>query len=184
MTQLSEILHDSRAAVEGLITAAEHSGSAWTVPRGPGKWSPSQLVEHVARGLEESANEVAGLPSRFPRLPGLLRPLLRGLFFNRVVKRGAFPKARTNRALDPATGPATPADARPRLEPALARFDRECRARAGRGQPVETSAFGTVSVEDYARFQTLHVRHHLKQMPGVKSVPAPSGPSRGPSEPA
>ena len=35
-------------------------------PRAPGKWSPSQIIEHVARSLEESANMAAGRPSKFP----------------------------------------------------------------------------------------------------------------------
>jgi len=50
----------------------------------------------------------------------------------------------------------------------LARFDRECRACASGGQPVASATFGTVSVEDYARFIELHTRHHAKQMPAAE----------------
>jgi hypothetical protein len=66
-----------------------------------------------------------------------------------------------------ASGPATPAQARVSLEGALARFDQECRRKAASGQNVVSTPFGTVSVEDYARFQALHTRHHCKQMPGA-----------------
>jgi hypothetical protein len=58
-------------------------------------------------------------------------------------------------------------NARVRLEGALARFDQECRRRAASGQHVVSTGFGTVSVEDYARFTEMHTRHHCKQMPGA-----------------
>jgi len=92
------------------------------------------------------------------------------LFFNRIVKKGVFPKGfKAVKALNPLSGPATPAEARVRLEGALARFDQECRKRVASGQHVVSPAFGTVSVEDFVRFNTLHTRHHCKQMPGATS---------------
>lgn len=164
MADLDAVLAANRAAVDDLIAAGERSGWAWATPRAPGKWSPSQVVEHVARGLDESANVVSGAPSKFPKLPGFLRPLIR-VFFNRIVKKGTFPKTRTSKALDPARGSDTPALARVRVEASLARFEQECRARAAAGQRVASTVFGTVSVEDYVRFQELHARHHRKQIP-------------------
>ena len=165
MADLSTVLAGNRTALDDLMAAAQRSAPVWTTPRAPGKWSPSQVVEHVARALEESANVVAGMPSKFPTFPALLRPLVRGLFFNRVLKSGTFPRAKTNKAFDPAAGPATPAEGRARLEDALARFDQACRSRAAAGQSVSSTLFGTVSVESYARFQELHARHHCGQMP-------------------
>lgn len=168
MVDVNTVLAANRAAVNDLIAAAERSGAVWTAPRAPRKWSPSQVVEHVALALEESAKVVSGAPSRFPTFPTFLRPVVRGLFFNRVLKKNAFPKAKTSKAFDPASGPATPAAARGRLEAALGRFDKECRARAATSQKVVSTIFGTVSVEDYARFQELHTRHHSKQLPGAR----------------
>lgn len=167
MADVNAVLTGNRAAVDDLIAAAERSGGAWTTPRAPGKWSASQVVEHVALILEESANVVSGAPSKFPTLPAFLRPLVRGLFFNRVLRKNAFPRVKTSKAFDPASGPATPAAARVRLEAALAKFDQACRARAARGQNVVSTIVGTVSVENYGRFQELHTRHHRQQMPGA-----------------
>ena len=167
MVDVDTALAANRSAVGDLVVAAERSEGTWTTPRVPGKWSPSQVVEHVARALEESAHVVSGAPSKFPTLPTFLRPLVRGLFFNRVLKKKAFPKAKSNKAFDPAIGPATPAMSRVRLETALAAFDQACRARVASGKKVESTIFGTVSVEDYARFQEVHTRHHCKQMPGA-----------------
>ena len=125
MADVSPVIAANRDAVNELIAASERCGAAWTTPRAPGKWSPSQIVEHVARSIEESANMMAGAPTKFVALPFFLRPVARTLLFKRVLRTGGFPKARTNKAMDPQAGPATPGDARARLEGAFARFDRE-----------------------------------------------------------
>jgi len=166
MTDITGVLAANRAAVDALVEAAEASTDHWTTPRAPGKWSPSQVVEHVALALEEGGNVVAGKPTKLPTLPFFVRPLAR-MFFNRVVRTGKFPKAKTNKDMSPVAGPAAPADARSRLEQGLAVFERECRAAAATGRTVQSGAFGRVSVADYARFTELHTRHHIKQIPVV-----------------
>ena len=167
MADINDVLAANRAAVSDLVAAADRSAATWTAPRAPGKWSPSQVVEHVTRGFEEAANVVSGAPS-IPMPPAFLRPLLRLFFFNRFLKKDAFPKGfKAHKAMNPASGPATPAEARVRLEGALARFDQECRRRAASGQHLVSTGFGTVSVEDFVRFNALHTRHHCKQMPGA-----------------
>jgi hypothetical protein len=166
MADVNEALADNRAAVLDLVAAAERSAATWTTPRAPGKWSPSQVVEHVAAGLEEAANALSGAPS-IPMPPAFLRPLLR-LYFNRILKKGVFPSGfKAHKALNPAAGSATPAEARVRLEGALARFDEECRRRVASGQHLVSSGFGKVSLADLVRWSALHTRHHCKQMPGA-----------------
>ena len=163
MADFNDELAANRAAVIDLIAAAERSAATWTTPRAPGKWSPSQVVEHVARGLEEAANVVSGAPS-IPMPPAFLRLVAR-LFFYRILKKDAFPKGfKAHKAMNPASGPATPAEARVRLDAAFARFDQECRRRVASGQQVVSTGFGTVSVEDFVRFNAIHTRHHCKQM--------------------
>jgi hypothetical protein len=167
MAEVERTLAANKEAVDELIAAAERCRSSWTTPCAPGKWSPSQIVEHVARSLEESANMLAGSPTKFPNLPFFLRPVARGMVLKRVVRTGAFPKAKTNKAMNPEAGPATPADGRVRLEGALARFETACRACAKRSGIAVSSTFGRVALADYARFIELHTRHHRKQMPGA-----------------
>jgi hypothetical protein len=162
------------AATAELLSAAGRAGAVWTVPRAPGKWSPSQLVEHVARIMEESANVAASMPSKFPTVPFFFRPLARARMFNRILKRQAFFDMKGSKAFTPASGPGNPAEAGVRLNGALARFDQACRARAATGQDVASSIFGRVSVADFVRFQELHVRHHLQQMPGAEAAGAPA----------
>lgn len=164
MHDIHAALDASREAIEQLMAAGEKTGAAWTAAPRPGKWSPSQIVEHVARSLEESANVAIGRPSKFPTLPTFLRPVARSLLFKRVLKKEAFPRAKTNKALNPASGPATPAEGRLRLETAHAQFDRACRELVSHGERMRSSVFGTVGVEDYVRFMELHTRHHARQM--------------------
>ena len=49
MADIDDVLAANRAAVTDLVAAAEKSAATWTTPPAPGKWSPSQVVEHVAR---------------------------------------------------------------------------------------------------------------------------------------
>ena len=108
----------------------------------------------------------AGRPSKFPKFPAIIHPVVRGLLFKRVLRKAEFPKARTNKAMDPASGPATPAEGRTRLETAHQKFDEACRQISTHGERMRTTIFGAVPVEDYVRFMELHTRHHGRQMPG------------------
>jgi hypothetical protein len=163
MADVNVVLDDNRHAVGELIAAAERCHGNWMTPRAPGKWSPSEVVEHVARSLEESANMISGAQTALPRLPFFLRPVAR-LFLNRMVRTGVIPKGKTAKALQPSRSLATPAEGRARLEAALAKFDRACRARAATAQFVESGVFGKVPIQDYTRFMEIHTRHHCKQM--------------------
>ena len=106
----------------------------------------------------------AGRPSKFPKLPAVVHPIVRGLLFKRVLQKGAFPKAKTNKAMNPTSGPATPTEGRARLEAAHRTFDEACRQIASGGERMQTTIFGAVPVADYVRFMELHTRHHGKQM--------------------
>jgi len=164
MANLDAALAACKDATHDLIAAADRCGSTWAVAPAPGKWSASQIVEHVARSLEESANVAAGRPSKFPKLPAVLHPVVRGLLFRRVLRKSAFPKAKTNKAMNPQAGPATPAEGRVRLETAQRKFDDARRELGSRRTAMRTTVFGAVPVEDYVRFMELHTRHHCKQM--------------------
>jgi hypothetical protein len=165
MSDLDAALAANRAAIGELLASGDRCASAWTTPSAPGKWSPSQISEHVARALEESAHMMTGAPSKFPKLPRLLHPILRRLVFYRVVNGGSFPKGRTAKAMNPTAGSATPAEARQRFSSVLAAFDAASRQCAASGGTANSTIFGAVQVVDYVRFQERHVRHHIKQMP-------------------
>jgi hypothetical protein len=164
MAGTDTVVEANRAAVNDLLEAAKARGDVWTKPRAPGKWSPSQLVEHVARSLEESANEVRGVRSKFPNLPFFLRPVARAFLFNRVLRKSSFPKARTSRPFNPIEGPPSLADAQRRLDQALNAFMAACHECASANREVRSTVFGVVPLDDYARFQECHTRHHTMQL--------------------
>lgn len=165
MPSIDAEIQSGRAAVEELIGATSRCGETWDHPRAPGKWSPAQVVEHVARSLEASATDMAGEASGLPALPAPLRFLARTLLFKRVVRSGRFPRARTNRAMNPERGPATPAEGVERLQAAWKTYDEATQRRASVQESAASRTFGTVPLQDYLRFQELHVRHHRKQIP-------------------
>ena len=166
MTDIRTALNASNEAIQQLLLAGERTRTAWTSPRAPGKWSPSQIVEHVACTLEESANMAAGRPSKFGKLPAVVHPIGRLLFYW-VLRKAVFPKAKANKAFNPASGPATPAEGRVRLETAHQKFEEACRQTASHGERMRTTTMGAVPVEDYVRFMELHTRHHGKQIADV-----------------
>jgi hypothetical protein len=161
---LNTALTESRAALEKLIAAGQRSGSAWATPPAPDKWSPSQIVEHVAMALEESGKNIRGEPSAFPSFPKLVRPVIRTLFFNRILKKNKFIKGKTNKAMNPNAGPRTPAEGRERLKRAHNVFERAC---LEHGVRFEHGIFGNIATADYARFQALHTLHHTRQIADV-----------------
>ena len=163
MGDIEAALAASRNAADQLITSAASSGRAWEAPCGRGKWSASQIVEHVARSYEASVNVAKGRPSAFPAVPALLHPLLR-IVFRRILRRGMLPKGRTTKAMNPTAGAATLSEGRARLLAAHQCFEAECRAVARRGTPMKTPMFGAVAVEDFIRFMEIHTRHHNRQI--------------------
>ena len=166
MTEVASALQATRTAVEALIAAAEGSAAVWTThPPSSRKVVPFSAGGARRSHPHEGAKVVAGKPSKFPRLPFFLRPLMRGLFFRRVLGTGRFARAKTNKAMDPETGPTSPSDARARLNASLAAFERACQARAEVADEVSKSMFGPVPPIDYVRFTELHTLHHLGQMP-------------------
>lgn len=165
MTGIDVILEDNVAAAAEVLEAASRAGDTWNTPRTLGGWSPAQVVEHVSLTLEQGAAVVSGRQSKFPNFPAILRPLARGLYYNRVLKEGRFPRSKTTAALEPSPAGATPAEADTRLQVAVRNFNQACRDRIANGRPLQHPVFGSVSVESYAQFQVLHIRHHRAQLP-------------------
>jgi hypothetical protein len=60
MGDMQAALTRARAAVGELIEVSQRCERVWTTPPAPGRWSPSQIVEHVARALETIASTIFG----------------------------------------------------------------------------------------------------------------------------
>ena len=164
LSDLQSSLTVARVAVDEMIATAAACAVAWAVPAAPKKWSPAQVTEHVARSLEEAAVDLTGLRSKMPNLPWPLRFVARKLLFERVLARGVFPRAKTNKAMDPETGPESPSAASLRLVAAWRTFAEACRVRSADSSFAASRTFGAVPLADVVRFQEIHTRHHRAQM--------------------
>ena len=165
MSEVSELTPDlahARTAIDAFLDAAERSADGWDTPVGPGKWTPAQIVEHVARAFEEAAKDMHGERSRMMQVPGPFQFLTR-IMFRRVIREDSLFRAKTNSAMNPADGPADPAAGRVRMEAAWRDFH-EARLRVT--GHARSRVFGRVGIEDYVRFQAIHALHHMAQLPG------------------
>ncbi len=165
MSQLRETLEANAEAVDALVAALRRCSPVWHEPLAPGKWSPAQLGEHVARTLDEAANVVLGRRTTLPSVPALFRPLAR-ILFRRALRKGSLPRSRTTPELDPQGGPETPEEAAGRLQTSLQRFRDSCLEARQEGDRIRHPAFGNVALSECARFVALHTLHHTRQLPG------------------
>jgi uncharacterized damage-inducible protein DinB len=172
MSDLDTAIADNHRAVEEFTSAARAVDAArWSLPRAEGKWSPAQLVEHIALTYEYGRavlkNNAPG-----PSAPRFLRPLVRRFVVTPVLRNGSFKRnAKAPAMFQPSSAPDAPADLLLRLETAVRLFEDEVRAahRAGRST-LDHPFFGNMPVADYLRFQAIHARHHRAQLPGAATV--------------
>lgn len=176
MTELETTIADNRAAVEEFIaTARTIDPQIWTTPRADGKWSPAQIVEHLAIVYEYSRGVVKGTAGK--GLPRLLRPLLRRFVVDSTLKAGKFTrKGRAPSIFQPSpTPPAPAADLIARLSTAVTGFEGDIRSGHPAGRHTITHPFfGTMPTMNYVRLQAIHARHHRAQLSAIDSRSARS----------
>jgi hypothetical protein len=167
MPDLNIALASNLGAARDFVDATDRLGAVWTVPRAPGKWSPAQLAEHVVQAHVTAGRIIKEHPVDVPHLPFFLRPVLRGFWLRRVLAAGHFGRAmKTSPPFEPVNPPANPAEARERVLKAVRDFETDIRSVTPIGDFSFTHpSFGKLAVSDYVRFQEIHTRHHLKQLP-------------------
>ncbi|MFI5403090.1 MAG: DUF1569 domain-containing protein [Planctomycetota bacterium] len=163
MQELDPSLGEGRKAVADFVSHARSvARDRWSAPRAPGKWSAAQVCDHVAKTYEEGRSILCGT-CRQKGMPRWVRPLLRFLFLNRVLKTGNFPKgAKAPAAFEPSANPPPAVENLRRLEKAAADFEGEARARDGTS--IDHPVFGRIKVVDYVRLNAIHTRHHMGQL--------------------
>ena len=154
-----------QSVTEFLETAEGLSSADWERPRAPGKWSPSQIVEHLALTYEISRDMLAG---RYPdrAAPRLARPFLRTFFLKPTLKRGHFGKpVKTLPPFEPAEVPAEAQLHAARVRAAASAFEGDLEAAAQSGTSTfDHPFFGKTSLTDYMQFQVIHTNHHRQQL--------------------
>jgi hypothetical protein len=169
MSKLNAAIAENHQAVdEFTATARGIDATRWTLPRAEGKWSPAQVVEHIALTYEYS-RAVLNHAAPGPSAPRFLRPLVRAFFVKPVLKNGRFkPNGKAPAMFQPSSAPGEAAELLPRLERAVRVFEEELRAADASGRStLDHPFFGTMPVTDYLRLQAIHARHHRAQLPGA-----------------
>lgn len=161
-----ESIVENRKVVEEFVSAARRvAEGAWSTGPAPGRWSPAQVAEHIAISYEMGGSIFDG-DWAGPRVPGFLRPLVRGIFLRPVLRRGAFPrKAKAPKPFQPTASPAPRALLLDRLSASATAFERGAASFAASGRSViDHPIFGRLPLADYVRLQVIHTRHHLPQL--------------------
>jgi hypothetical protein len=131
-----------------------------------GKWTPAQIVEHLALAVELSATTFATRRAKEPmtRRGTTLREKVGKVF---TLGLGWFPPGRK------APPPTTPA---PRVEPraaeahfraalaAWAAVERDLLPARRHDLFVKHPRLGDLTLEEWARFHVVHARHHARQI--------------------
>lgn len=157
-------LAENRTRLEQFLAAAEGTAAAWTAPVRPGKWSPAEVTRHIEQGFQETGGFIRnGANPGFPKIPRLLRPLVRRLGLDPVVRTGRFPRPiKTFKSLIPTGTAATPADAAAALRATWAEF--ETIVRAFPSETLDHPSFGRIPLTDYLMFLAYHTTHHQAQL--------------------
>ncbi len=164
MSDLQRTLDAHRAAVADFLEAAAAVPAArWTMPRAPGKWSPGQVVEHLALAYEVNRGVLHGIAPGM-QAPKLLRPLIRWIGLMPVLRRGRFiPGSKSPKIFRPSDSPAEQPVLLARARKAMESFHADA-ARLDR-PTLDHPFFGRLTLRDFIRLQEIHARHHRGQIP-------------------
>lgn len=162
------ILHN-RAAADFAASArrAAASDEVWSAPYAPGKWSPAQIVQHLALAFEAVQRELReGVPMK-SRTRAWHRLVLRFTLQRTLMRGGAFPR-----------GARSPRETRPhgdtgRAETLIARFEQLNRELLAELDDARTSRpalrlthpyFGRLTPTDMTYVSARHIQHHEAQL--------------------
>jgi len=139
----------------------------WDEPRAPGKWSPSQIAQHLVLTYQAVLRELGGEPGMRLKLSALRRRVLKWFILPHILFHRSFPIAAVSpRELRPSAGASAQADVGSILLDLEDRFEDAISLAVTSGTPGVTHPyFGTISPLRALRFLTVHLEHHTRQIP-------------------
>jgi hypothetical protein len=163
VVDLQTALGTHHQAVDAFLAVARGIPAArWSQPRAAGKWSPGQVVEHLALAYEVNRNVLHDTACGVAA-PRILRPLIRKFLLNPVLRRGRFiPGSKSPKVFQPSASPAAPAVLLDRLQAAANAFEGE--TAAFRAATIDHPFFGRLPLVDFVRLQEIHTQHHRGQV--------------------
>jgi hypothetical protein len=159
-------LREHRAAVDRFVSEAEAvPEEAWARPRAPGKWSPGQIADHLARSYAAVLAELRGGEGIRPRVPGWQLRVLRWVMLPHILFHRSFPvRAPAAREIRPAAEAPARAEVLARLRALAGETEREMEAALARGATVGHPYFGPLPLRTALRFFAVHGEHHARQL--------------------
>ena len=156
----------SEVAVELVSAAQRVRPDKWLVPRGEGKWSPAQVVEHLNLAYDVLLRELAGGEGMKVRTKFLRRTLLRWTIMPRLMRGAPFPPGVP--APREVRDPVANADQNAAIESFAARAARletaAAQAAQNGGVRLTHAYFGKSSLVQGILLCAQHIRHHRKQL--------------------
>ena len=131
-----------------------------------GKWSPAQIVEHLALGLEWSARKFAERRAHAPMARRPRRPAEHVAWFLILGLRW-FPAGRKAPEKTVPGAGITRAEAERHFRDGLEAWDRIAREllpARGTDLFVRHPRLGDLNMEEWIRFHGIHARHHARQI--------------------
>ena len=169
----TEGLDAHRSAAAAFETAVSQiPAEVWAQPAAPGKWSPAEITEHLARSYESHLTELRGGPGIRVRVKGLKLFILRWTVMPKLLRTGRFPEGvRAPSEVAPVTPAGTREAGVARFRELAATFEGEMAGRleVGKGR-ITHPFFGKLTLDQALRFVELHVRHHGRQLPGASRM--------------
>ena len=166
-TAWANAIQGHRSAVAAYVGSASRiDDRAWRAPVGPGKWTPAQITEHLARTYQVSLEQIRGWQGLKLRSSFLVRKIVRLVFLARIFRTRRLPRgARAPREIRPAD-PQTPrATALERLGALSEEFEREMSARRSDEKLRLTHhLFGDIKPLQGVDFIAIHIEHHGRQL--------------------
>jgi hypothetical protein len=162
----AELDAHGRALAAFLAAAEAVPDAAWEAPWAEGKWTRSQVAEHVRLTYAQMLGEIGGGPAMRVRTPWLKRQVLRLLVMPWIVRRRRMPKgAPAVREIRPGDGPFD----RARVLAGLRDAGERLLAELGR---IDVASFGGLTHPFFGRMEpllglrllTVHTDHHRAQI--------------------
>lgn len=152
----------SEATARLVETVGTVSPERWNRPRGTGKWSPAQVVQHLNLGYEAILREINGGPAMRPRAAWWMQLVFRWTVLPRIMRGGPFPHAKAPRET-------RPEEVVPDQRQAIAAF-LEHSAQFARDLTPDRNGrlthpyFGKMRLRDAIVMVARHIEHHRRQL--------------------
>ena len=156
-----------RDSIESFISAAETTPlSAWDAPLSEGKWSPSQVAEHLRLTYEVGGLELSGQAGLRVRTSWWARLMLRLRVLPVILRDGRIREgALAPRELRPGPGPFERESLLGKLREAADATEAALMVRVqSRSTGITHHVFGQLTPAQALRFLTVHNLHHARQL--------------------